>query len=96
MRSAQTERLDLAGMDAPFVLCGYGTRVSHSGSSDMTDLETKNILLTGADYVLDPSAFQVELEDGTRKENVSSIDFPVRRRMMLREMDAMLLHLTLT
>lgn len=49
--SAQTERLDLAGMDAPFILCGDNTK---HADYDTNTIDTMDILLT--DYVVNPDA----------------------------------------
>lgn len=44
--NAQIERMDLAGMDSPFMLCGMNTKLSNGGTMD--------ILLS--DYVMNPNA----------------------------------------
>ena len=49
---AQIERLDLAGMDSPFILCGYNTK--YSDSEDPTNTSTMDVLLSS--YVINPNA----------------------------------------
>jgi hypothetical protein len=65
--SAQVERLDLAGMDAPFILCGYNTK---HWDSDDAERDTMNVLLS--DYVINPAAigevFQLTGYTGTNTD----------------------------
>ena len=49
--TAQVERLDLAGMDSPFILCGY-----HTKWVDEADAEIDKLDLLLSDYVVNPAA----------------------------------------
>ncbi len=67
--SAQTERLDLAGMDAPFVLCGYDTKYANRDVSP-AEIDEMDILLS--DYVVNPDALGKEFRlSGSSKNDVS-------------------------
>jgi|GEM_PF-862102 len=67
--SAQTERLDLAGMDAPFVLCGYDTKYANRDVSP-AEIDEMDILLS--DYVVNPDALGKEFRlSGSSKNDIS-------------------------